>query len=72
MKIIYLATAMSMNGDQVQEDAYTDAEVAMERAKKMCEDINAHTDMKVQPDVLPITLYEEGDVIPTAPPLGSE
>lgn len=63
MKIIYIATATSSEGDTIQENAYIDAEQALAQAKKMCEDIERNTNLKVLPDAVPIELYELGDVV---------
>jgi hypothetical protein len=29
----------------------------------MCEDINRNTDLNAQPDVVPMVLFEDGDVV---------
>ena len=71
MKIIYIATAISESGDTIQENAYTDAELALTQAIKMCKDINENTDFKVIPDAMPMELFEEGDVIPE-PTIGTD
>jgi hypothetical protein len=62
MKIVYIATALTEVGDAIQENAYTDAEVALNQAIKMCDDINRNTELNARPDVMPIELYEDGDV----------
>lgn len=64
MKLIFIATAISENGDTIQENAYDDAEVALAQAVKMCKDINENTSMKVKPDAVPLDLYEKGDSLP--------
>ena len=62
MKTIYIATARGVNdGDLIQENAYTSAELALQRAKAMCDDIMAHSDQKLFPDAEPMYLYEDGD-----------
>jgi hypothetical protein len=71
MKIIYIATAISSEGDSIQENAYTNAEQALAQAKKMCDDIHRNTNIQVMPDAVPIELYEDGDVVPE-PAIGSE
>jgi hypothetical protein len=63
MKLIYIATAMTQNGDSIQENAYTNAEQALVQATLMCEDINRNTDLNAQPDVVPMELFEDGDVV---------
>lgn len=65
MKLIYIATALTENGDSIQENAYEDAEQALIQAKLMCDDINRNTDFNCKPDVVPIDLYESGDVVET-------
>jgi hypothetical protein len=62
MKIVYIATALTEVGDAIQENAYTDAEVALTQAIKMCDEINRNTELNARPDVMPIELYEQGDV----------
>jgi hypothetical protein len=37
----------------------------------MCGDINRNTDLQVMPDVVPLELFEEGDVVPE-PTISSE
>ena len=71
MKIIYIATAHTVDGDAIQENAYENAEQALEQAVLMCKDINAHTQMNARPDAVPFELYEQGDVVPE-PPISSE
>lgn len=63
MKIIYIATAITENGDSIQENAYEDAEQALVQAKLMCDDINRNTNFNCKPDVVPFELYERGDVV---------
>lgn len=70
MKLIFIATAVTENGDTVQENAYEDAETALAQAVKMCEDISKHMGIKVMPDAVPLDLYERGDKIEI--PLSSE
>ena len=62
MRIIYIATALTEVGDAIQENAYADAELALVQAKRMCDDINRNTELNARPDVMPIELYEQGDV----------
>jgi hypothetical protein len=71
MKFIYIATAMSSDGDTIQENAYTDADQALAQAKKMCDDIHRNTNLQVMPDAMPMQLFEQGDTIPEAP-IGTE
>ena len=71
MKIIYIATATNERGDTIQENAYTNADLALAQAVKMCGDINRNTDLQVMPDVVPLELFEEGDVVPE-PTISSE
>lgn len=71
MKIIYIATAISENGDSIQENAYTSAEQALAQAKKMCDDIHRNTTMRVTADAVPFELFEDGDTVPD-PGIGTE
>ena len=66
-KIIYIAQAVSEQGDTVQENAYEDAEYALERATLMADDINANTSMKLYPEIVPVELYAKGDVVDDQP-----
>lgn len=63
MKIIYIATALTEHGDSIQENAYEDAEQALVQAVAMCDDINRNTNFNCKPDVVPMELYQVGDVV---------
>ena len=72
MKTIYIATARGVNDDDIiQENAYTSAELALKRAKAMCDDIMAHQDRQLFADAEPMYLYEDGDDL-DGPTLSSE
>ena len=71
MKIIYIATAHTQDGDAIQENAYENAEQALTQAVLMCKDINLHTTLNAQPGVVPFELYEQGDVV-TEPTISSD
>jgi len=71
MKIIYIATATNERGDTIQENAYTNADLALAQAVKMCDDINRNTDLRAFPDAMPIELFEEGDVV-SEPTIGTD
>ena len=64
MKIVYIATAHTENGEAIQENIYTNAERALEQATLMCKDINRNTKINAVPDAVPFELYEDGDVVP--------
>ena len=73
MKIVYIATATTENGHQIQENAYEDAEQALEQAVKMCKDVERNTDMKkLMPDAVPFELFEKGETVPGPGTLSSD
>ena len=66
MKTIYIASGVNHEQDTfVQENAYTNHALALERAKLMCDDISIGTGMQLFPEVTEMILYEDGDTIST-------
>lgn len=61
--IIYIAQAVSDQGDTIQENAYFDAEYALERATLMANDISANTKLQVRPEIVPMYVYNKGDIM---------
>lgn len=65
MKTVYIATAIdSETGDAYQENAYTDAARALERAKVMVADIQKNmANFNLQASITTIDVYEDEDPV---------